>query len=137
MRVLPLLMATLGLYCGGFIAATKAQGGTYVNAWREFRGPQAYKDIESGVTFYVESDGRHVAALSSIGTVLWNRDPFADGHLERYRVEKPRIVGIDGTSESMIKRLGFSGRFISIRYDSTQFGVMDMKTGEFHFLGQD
>jgi hypothetical protein len=113
---------------------TFAQG-PYVNAFHAFRGPQAYKDVESGITFYVESDGRHIAAISSTGTVLWARDPFVDAHLEPYRTEKPQIVVIGAPLEWMTRP--YSGKFILVGFNSSQTGIMDMKTGEFHFVGQD
>lgn len=88
--------------------------------------PHAYKDAESGIVFYVESDGRHISAISPEGKILWSRDPFADAHLPFYRTQTPRIV--------------FIGRWrgcVAISYSSTQSGNLDIKTGDFTFTGQD
>src|SRR4051812_12323564 len=46
--------------------------------------PTTFKDADSGIVFYVESDGRHVSAISPDGKILWSRDPFLDSHLAHY-----------------------------------------------------
>lgn len=65
-----------------------------------FPGPQVFKDPTSGTLLYVETDGRHVAAISGDGKLLWNRDPFKDARLPFYRTEKPQIVYIGPVSKS-------------------------------------
>jgi hypothetical protein len=48
-------------------------------AWDPSRAkPKAYKDARTSISFYVESDGRHVAAIDPEGTLLWVRNPFED-----------------------------------------------------------
>jgi hypothetical protein len=91
--------------------------------------PFAYKDADSGLILFVERDGRHVTAINPDGKILWSRDPFADAHLEFYRTKTPRIAYI-GPS----RRGGFG---ISIAFDSSQFGRLDIKTGTFSFEGND
>ena len=113
---------------------------TYVGKHlRQFPGPQTYKDADSGVSIYIESDGRHVAAISQDGKVLWHRDPFADAHLRAYRTKQPRIVWVGQPQKWMIETMSGkgSGKFIGISYDSSQSGVVDIKTGDFTFMGQD
>jgi hypothetical protein len=107
----------------------------YLNAAREFKGPRVYKDQETGILFYVESDGRHVAAIAPEGKILWHRDPFVEAGLKPYRNDRPRIVYLGKPHEGMTK--GREGKYISIGFDSTQFGIMDFKKGEFVFMGQD
>ena len=71
--------------------------------------------------------------------ILWNRDPFADAHLEFYRTKTPCICYIgkpDPETATYLKNRG-SGRFVHITFNSSQFGVLEMKSGEFIFLGQD
>ena len=113
-----------------------AAGGTvtYVNGAREFKGPLSYKDKEAGITFYVESDGRHVVALNSSGKILWVHDPFVEAGLKPYRNDHPRIIFIG--SSAGVKGLK-PGKFLGVSFDSTQFGVMDFQTGKFDFHGQD
>ena len=105
----------------------------------KFPGPQSYKDADSGIILYVESDGRHVAAIGQNGNILWHRDPFADAGLEFYRTKRPQIVWVGQASKRTLEgmRGKGSGRFISITYNNSQFGVLDAKTGDFTFMGQD
>jgi hypothetical protein len=92
---------------------------TYIGRFEQpFPGPQSYRDADSGIIFYVESDGRHIAAIGQDGKLLWHRDPFADARLE----------AMTGKG---------SGKFVCISYNSSQAGVLDMKTGDFTFMGQD
>jgi hypothetical protein len=106
--------------------------------------PHTFRDVDSGIIFYVESDGRHVTAISPDGTILWSRDPFADSHLEHYRTDTPRIVLIDEVDKSdephqwIVKAMAQKGisKFVCITFNSSQSGCLDFKTGDFTFLGQ-
>jgi hypothetical protein len=85
------LVILLFLLCLG----TAQETTTYIGHYLEpFPGPQVYKDPNSGTLFYVETDGRHLAAVSDKGKLLWTKDPFKDAHLPFYRTEKPQIVFI-------------------------------------------
>lgn len=131
MRSVSILCLTISLI-GLPIAAKSAQ---YVNSWHEFQGAQSYKDAATNLIFYVESDGRHVTAIDSKGKVLWTRDPFLDAHLEHYRTEKPQIVYIGAPLEWMVAEQ--KGHYVAINFNSTQFGIINVTSGEFIFLGQD
>jgi len=64
-------------------------------------GPSlSYRDVDSGTTFYVESDGRHIAAIDKDGKLLWVRNPFVDSNLCPYRSAHPYIgwIGAPGGS---------------------------------------
>jgi len=102
-----------------------------------FPGPQSYRDSATGITFYVESDGLHVAAISKEGKILWVRDPFHDAKLSDYRTHKPQIVFIGKGSWVVNGVLRKDIPTIRIGFNSSQFGVMKMSDGEFQFLGQD
>jgi hypothetical protein len=102
-----------------------------------FPGPQSYRDSATGITFYVESDGLHVAAISKEGKILWVRDPFHDAKLSDYRTHNPQIVSI-GKGRWLVN--GVRRRdvpVIWIGFNSSQFGAMRMSDGEFQFYGQD
>ena len=73
-----------------------------------FPGPQAYRDLKSGTLFYVETDGRHLEAISNGGKLLWVREPHEDAHVEYYRTDKPQIVYI-GPAPKWYKPLGVVG----------------------------
>jgi len=102
-----------------------------------FPGPQSYRDSATGITFYVESDGLHVAAISKEGKILWVRDPFHDAKLSDYRTHNPQIVSIGKGNwwVNGVRRKDIPA--IEIGFNSSQFGAMKMSDGEFQFGGQD
>jgi hypothetical protein len=108
---------------------------TYVDSPKPFRGAQAFQDKESGLLFYVESDGRHVAAIDRDGKILWHRDPFVDAKLEAYRVEHPVIVEIGAPIDWMIE--GRKGKFVRVNFNSSQCLLLEMKSGAAISMGQD
>lgn len=124
------------------IPAAKAQffGGAPIGGSNgpvsHFPGPQSYRDSVTGVTFYVESDGLHVAAISKEGKILWVRDPFHDAKLSDYRTHHPQIVFV-GRGDWLIN--GVRRRdvpAIQIEFNSSQFGAMRMSDGKFQIYGQ-
>ena len=118
--------------------AHAADAHTYLNRASSFKGPIAYADAAMKTVFYVESDGRHVSAITFEGTVLWTRDPFVDAKLQPYRFAEPKIVSIGPWREgSPGWTPDAKATFIAIRFNSTQFGMMNAKTGEFIIRGQD
>lgn len=111
---------------------------TYIGHSHEpFQGPQVYKDPNSGTLFYVETDGRHVAAISGDGKLLWCREPFKDAHLAFYRTEKPQIVYIGSAPTGVHPPGEQSSTFVSITFNSSQSGLLRISNGDFEFLGQD
>jgi hypothetical protein len=121
------------------VAATEPQ--PYVGHFTlPYRGPVAYSDRATETMFYVESDGRHVSAIRFDGNVAWTRDPYVEAHLERapYRVKHRRIVSIGRTDPAALPE-GFDRKklFVSIAFDSTDFGIIDTATGKFTYLGRD
>ena len=100
-----------------------------------YQGPVAYADKTLQVVFYAETDGRHLSAITFDGKVLWTRSPFVDAKLEPYRMAEPRIVRIGPPLPWMIKAA--KGAFVAIAFESTQFGLVDVKSGDFVLLGQD
>jgi hypothetical protein len=115
---------------------------TYVTHYLEpFPGPQVYKDPHSTTTLYVETDGRHVAAISGDGKLLWNKDPFKDGHLPFYRTKNPQIIYVGPVSKSRPYAGPYDGtepdNFAAITFNNSQFGLLRISNGEFKFLGND
>jgi hypothetical protein len=88
--------------------------------------PYIYYDTVTKIHFYFESDGRHVTAFTSDGKILWHRNPFVDSHLNPYRFTKPVFEWIRPAK-----------RGLEIGFNSSQFGILDEKTGDFEFEGQD
>lgn len=92
-----------------------------------------YKDATANVIIYVETDGRHVVAISPDGRILWRKNPFVDTGLEPYREPRPTIVSVG----RCVVRPEVGGKVFCLDFSSSQFGEMDIDTGKFTFEGQD
>lgn len=86
-------------------------------------------DPKTRITYYLESDGRHVSAISPDGKILWQRDPFNDAGLWPYRVSKPVITYFEFAPDD---KPG-----LAVGFSSSQFGAMDFAKGSFAYGGQD
>lgn len=104
--------------------------------------PYSYKDPNTGIVFYVESDGHHVAALDQNGKILWCRQPALDGNLPPYSETRPQpnplIIWIGALTKSQSDRLKTkgSGKFVGVAFRSRQAGVLDVTNGDLTFQGQ-
>ena len=130
---------TLGATLLMMVAATEPQ--PYAGHFTlDYRGPLTYADRATETLFYVESDGRHISAIRFDGKVVWTRDPYADAELDRapYRVKDRKIVSI-GRAEPARLPKGFDRRkvYLSIAFNSTDFGVVDASNGNFTYFGRD
>jgi len=115
-----------------------AQDQTYIAKYlTDFPGPQVYKDPTSGTLLYIETDGRHVAAMSVEGKLLWIRDPFKDAHLAFYRTQNPQIVYIGPASKAHRLAGEKAEKFVEIAFNNSQAGLMRISNGQFYFSGQD
>ena len=135
MRAVRLLVIALMVIAG---PGTAQETTTYVaHSLEPFPGPQAYKDVHSGTTLYVETDGRHVAAISEDGKLLWNREPHEDARVSRYRTDKPQIIYVGPIAKSSRYARQKSEKSAAITFNNSQFGLLRIDNGEFQFLGQD
>jgi len=103
----------------------------------------SYKDVRSSVIFYVESDGRHIAAIDHSGRLLWVRNPFEESKECPYRTPRPIIEKLETIEVSKEFATGYknqnfnmSHNFIRVTFDSSQFGLLDVVTGDYFFEGQ-
>lgn len=102
--------------------------------------PKAIQDPATKIIFYLESDGRHISAISPDGKLLWSRDPFVDAKLKPYRGPHPIICYfnfVDPTWWKIHSYLGLADDFIGLGYNSSQFGAINKITGKFTWFGQD
>ena len=108
--------------------------------------PLAYKDPRTSITFYVESDGRHLSAIDKNGKLLWVKNPFEDSAGCPYRTARPVIRSIE-TTELTDKAIAEAARlpqlhidphdkYLWVRFDSSQMGYLNERTGYFSFMGQ-
>jgi hypothetical protein len=101
-----------------------------------------FKDPHTGISFYVESDGRHLAAISPEGGLLWVRNPFEDRHLCQYRTPRPVIDRMEAadSGQHVISIRNWNGDVthdvLFLQFDSSQYGVIDQITGDFYPEGQ-
>jgi hypothetical protein len=121
--------------------------------------PSTYRNAASGITFYVESDGRHLAAIDGHGRLLWVRNPFVDANLCPYRSTHPYILRLGAPAShspttidvnawiakelnkeidhgSKVARPEEHARFIYIEFNSSQFGYVNIAVGYFYWMGQ-
>jgi hypothetical protein len=103
----------------------------------------AYKDPRSSITFYVESDGRHVAAIDSGGNLLWVRIPHQESRTGSPGVETSVIDGIDQEPATTgyaqyLQQYGFrpEDKLLKITFTSYFFGELDERTGAFVLIGR-
>ena len=107
---------------GKIIKTEKKPKPDYVE-WDPARAkPLAFKDPDSLISLYVESDGRHMAAIDPDGKLLWVRNPFEDRHLCPYRSPRPVISHLSAAK---------SEKHVIVQFDSSQSGVIDETTGDF------
>ena len=122
----------MNVYVGGGLidwSKVKIPAGVHVHDQRT-TAPLSYRDPASGVVVYVESDRHHVVAFSPDEKVLWQRTPAADGNLPHYSPTTPML-------NPAIYSIGpGNGTTVGISFGK-QFGTLDIKTGDFTFLGQD
>jgi hypothetical protein len=105
--------------------------------------PLAYKDSRTSVSFYVESDGRRLAAIDQSGKLLWVRNPYEDSRFCQYRTPRPVIYSMESMEipdklANLLQARGvdINDKFLSIKFDSSQFGALDEVTGDFFPMGQ-
>jgi len=90
-----------------------------------------YHDATANVIIYVETDGRHVVAISPGGKILWRKDPFVDAQLEPYRGAHPTITFVGSCASGRETNDLNSGKTFCLKYSSSQSGAMDITTGVF------
>lgn len=87
----------------------------------------------SSTKFIVDTSRIFVTALDGNGKLLWRTDPWKNNNLPAYRVKRPLIVDFYFAKNEWTE----SKEVIWIIYNNTQFGIIDKKTGNFKWFGQD
>ena len=81
-------------------------------------------DIDGGTTYYVEGDGRHVAALSRKGELIW-------------RTEVLPASQTCSAGSPVVRHIQAKNDKILITFCKHSYGELDRTSGVYHFLGQD
>jgi len=131
-----------GEYYGSFDLAASLKKPSYVPWSPSHATPIVFRDSRTSITYYVESDGRHVAAIDAEGKLLWVRNPFEDAGQCPYRSPRPVIIGLKTTDVSrdlvgsdVWQRIDTNHKHLIVTFDSSQFGLLDGATGSYHPLG--
>jgi len=106
--------------------------------------PFTYKDPRTSIALYVETDGKHVAAIDAGGKLLWVRSPLKESGFDGPESKTPVIDGITAAEPlppqlvKFFQRHGFNADHAHIRitFASGLYGLIDEKTGDFYLEGQ-
>ena len=82
------------------------------------------KDSKTGITVHVDHDGRHVMGVSESGEALWRTEVVG----ENYSCT---------AGSPVVRYLQIEGDKVSVTFCKSSYGEIELKTGKFHFLGQD
>jgi len=83
--------------------------------------------------FLLDSAHINIYALKQNHDTLWTTDPWKDNNIKVYRTKRPIIVQFDFAKNKWTD----NKEVIWIVYNNTQFGIIDKRTGEFTWFGQD
>lgn len=97
--------------------------------------------LDSITNNYYILDSTHtiITAYNKSKQVIWKTDPHKDNSLPEYRHKNPTIkyFKIGKLRKNVNEIYNKDTRVIFISFDNSQFGFLDLKTGKFHFSGQD
>jgi hypothetical protein len=138
MKELGVLLAVVFVMSPADAQSVPVQTVQVVDEWHIV--PSVLRDPKTKILYVLESDGRHICAITPAGELLWSRNPFVDKKLSTYRLVYPLIVYFAFADPNWWKihcYLGPADDFIAINFNSSQFGAINKKTGDFTFFGQD
>jgi hypothetical protein len=108
---------------------------------QDFVMPKILVDPQTKVIFYLESDGRHISAISPKGKLLWLVDPFADAKLYSYGANFRPLILYFGFAAKPPNNVGkapwLASDYLEIAYNTSAFGKLIKSDGVFFFGGED
>jgi hypothetical protein len=107
---------------------------------QDFVTPRTLVDPRTKISYFLDSDGRHISAIAPNGKLIWRLDPFEEARLSPYRFSRPIIIYFEFPSEEWWRhktQYGKRTEFICVNYNSSQFGLLRKSSGQFIFEGQD
>ena len=95
-------------------------------------------DSVNKVKFILDSTQTLIIAIDFNDKKIWSTNPHRDNHINNYRTEKPKIISFRLINPDPKRWDNWNDKsVIGISYSNSQFGLIDLKTGQFNFLGQD
>lgn len=96
--------------------------------------PLGWADPSTGTVVYVESDGRHAAAIEAEGRLLWHKDVVAEAppKLQAEGTE-PAISALQGPGEpaaDVAKQQGKDRHYVVLTLTNGAIVKLDVQTGE-------
>jgi hypothetical protein len=95
-------------------------------------------DPDTHVRFYLETDDRHLAAITPAGKLLWNVDLTTESGLERTR---PRPVVVENFAFSdpynWYEKFGPAKAYLSIRFNTMTRAVVSKRDGRLTIIESD
>jgi hypothetical protein len=127
----PVLITALLLI---FFCPLISHGQTYIAHYieRDHIKSDTLTDINTGIKFIVDKERIFVKAIDKNGKQLWKKDPATDDKYSEYRVKRPVIVYFQ-----IVKAPETQANALLVRYNNSQFGCLDEKTGKELSGGQD
>jgi hypothetical protein len=87
--------------------------------------------------FIMDSTHIFISAYDQSGKLLWKTDPYKDSRIPEYRTNRPVIVHYYLGKGQDDNNIGKGSNVIWITYNNTQFGYLNLRTGKYHWCGQD
>lgn len=94
-----------------------------------------YADPSGVTTYVVAKNRRHVRSYNQDGSLRWKVDPFNDANLRPYRFRYPQISYVGKPQPWQLK--GHDRDSVAIQFNSSQFGLINARTGDFTLQGND
>jgi hypothetical protein len=92
---------------------------------------------KTGIIFYVETDGRHMAAIDRNGKILWHKTPYEDKAIFGKKIEGRviyRLLEADDSDLELMQRRGKTGQYIRVSCGMHEVGLLNQNTGELTIL---
>ena len=99
------------------------KGGEHASTAAYPQSAVSLKDTETGVLFYVESNGRRLVAFDKDGTVMWSVDVFESGRFT------------PATGAAVVRNLKVRDKVLWVICGKHTWAKVDPKTGKVEFAG--
>ena len=128
LRFFLLLWVTATMFCGEASAAARAP---HACPAEPILIPPQSIHSNTGVTVYLESDGRHLLAFDKSGQLIWHQHQMPLGPIGSNCLTVPLLTEL--SKESLVEQ----PTFILVRFYNGGWGHLDLTTGELSYEGND